>query len=130
MSEVDKKKTSPMKYILFGCIGTLLLLLGGCGILSIAGLVGVSHVASEVQKQMDQDEAKSIKLTQFKNLKTGMPYKRVVEILGSEGSPTADSQLAGFKTEGYSWSNLNGSNIQCLFQNGKLVQKSQMGLKD
>lgn len=129
MTTPEPKPSNTKKYVLIGCLGFLLLIAGGCGLLTVAGLMGASHVASEVKKEMDQADAEAIKLSEFASLKNGMTYKQVVKILGKEGTPTGDNELAGYKTEMYSWENSNASNIQCMFQNGKLMQKNQFGLK-
>jgi hypothetical protein len=58
-----------------------------------------------------------------------MTKDRVVSILGSGGTMTAQNSLAGISTEAYSYQNPGGSNMQLMFQNGALIQKAQFGLK-
>src|SRR5262249_52917324 len=58
----------------------------------------------------------------------GMTYEQVVSIIGSPGELLISNEIGGIKTLTYSWKNANGSNINAIFQNGKLIQKAQLGL--
>ena len=64
----------------------------------------------------------------FAAIKTGMSYAQVKKIIGFEGAELSRSELAGYVTVMYSWSNPGGSNMNAMFQNGKLIQKAQFGL--
>jgi hypothetical protein len=65
---------------------------------------------------------------EFDQIREGMLYEEVVRIIGASGELQSSSDLAGFKTVMYAWMNANGSNMNAMFQNGKLVQKAQFGL--
>ena len=65
-----------------------------------------------------------------------MSCKRVVEIIGVDGEELSSSRTEGVPgvmesvtTVMYSWVNRDGSNMNAMFQNDKLVQKAQFGLK-
>lgn len=63
-------------------------------------------------------------------VKNGMTYSQVASILGCDGEELSSSEMAGFKTIMYMWDgNSLGGNMNAMFQNGKLVQKAQFGLK-
>lgn len=81
---------------------------------------------SKVQQQ--RQEVAVLTLEKFNNLKDGITYKQAVNILGKEGELLSDSSIAGYKTSMYQWSE-GFSNMNAMFQNGKLVQKAQFGLK-
>ncbi len=61
-------------------------------------------------------------------LSEGMSYREAVAVIGAPGEEISRSDLAGFTTIMYSWMNPNGSNMNAMFQNDKLVQKAQFGL--
>jgi len=65
----------------------------------------------------------------FAQLKTGMKYADVVKILGSEGEVLSESELGGTKTVMYQWKGDGISNMNAMFQNNKLINKAQFGLK-
>jgi hypothetical protein len=65
---------------------------------------------------------------EYDRIKEGMTYRQVIEIIGAAGDEPSRSDLAGFRTVMYSWVNPNGSNMNTMFQNRKLVTKAQFGL--
>jgi hypothetical protein len=65
----------------------------------------------------------------FAKIKTGMKYADVVKILGSEGELLSENEMAGTKTEMYQWKAGILSNMNAMFQNGKLISKAQIGLQ-
>lgn len=71
----------------------------------------------------------SITLAKFNQLKTGMTYKEAVQILGSEGEVLSESDIGGTKTVMYQWQSSGFGNMNAMFQNNKMVSKSQFGLK-
>ena len=67
-----------------------------------------------------------ITLEQFNQLETGMTKEQVFDILGGEGVITSDSG----DTVMYSYNGTSlGANASLMFQDGKLVSKSQLGLE-
>jgi hypothetical protein len=58
----------------------------------------------------------------------GMSYEQVKAVIGKPGEELSRSDLAGYKTILYQWMNYNGSNMNAMFQNGRLIQKAQFGL--
>jgi hypothetical protein len=65
---------------------------------------------------------------EFDTLSEGMTYEEAIRIIGAAGELQSSSDLAGHKTVMYSWMNANGSNMNAMFQNGKLITKAQFGL--
>ncbi len=65
-----------------------------------------------------------------------MSYKKVVSIIGTDGEEMSKNKIDGIpkvmdsvETVMYQWVNSNGSNMNAIFQNDKLIQKAQFGLK-
>lgn len=65
----------------------------------------------------------------FNRIKTGMSYKQVVEIIGSEGEETSSSQFGRYKVASYKWSGSGYAMIFAVFNSDKLTSKSQANLK-
>lgn len=77
----------------------------------------------------DSYDAPIYSLNQFNQIQTGMTFEQVTAAIGSGGTKTAESNIAGISTEAYSYQNADGSNMQLMFQNGALIQKAQFGLQ-
>ncbi len=72
----------------------------------------------------------------YSMIETDMSYSQVVAIIGAEGEELSRNRMEGVPgvmeavdTVMYQWMNSNGSNMNAMFQNDKLVQKAQFGLK-
>ena len=61
-----------------------------------------------------------VTLSEYEQIRDGMGYGEVTTIIGTPGQELSRSELAGYSTVMYSWSNPNGSNMNAMFQNGKL----------
>ncbi|WP_352420729.1 DUF3862 domain-containing protein [Proteiniborus sp.] len=66
--------------------------------------------------------------TMYDKIENGMTIEQVEEILG-EGEENARTETAGIIIANYQWINKDGSNIQIMFQDGKVNTKAQAGLK-
>ena len=72
-------------------------------------------------------------MAEYNQISNGHSYYQVREIIGAAGTEMSRSDLAGFTTVMYSWTNSNGSNMNAMFQGQadevpKLVTKAQFGL--
>jgi hypothetical protein len=65
----------------------------------------------------------------YELVQDGMSYGQVRTIIGASGKEVSHSDIGGYTTVMYSWSNDDGSSMSAMFQNGKLVNKSQFGLQ-
>jgi hypothetical protein len=77
-----------------------------------------------------------VTLSKYSRLADGMCYAEVRRIVGEPGEEISRNHMDGIPgvmasldTVMYSWTNGNGSNMNAMFQNDKLVQKAQFGLK-
>ena len=73
---------------------------------------------------------------EYQRVQNGMSYAQVVNIIGAEGEEMSRNKIDGvpgimesIETVMYQWVNSNGSNMNAMFQNDKLFQKAQFGLK-
>jgi Domain of Unknown Function with PDB structure (DUF3862) len=72
----------------------------------------------------------AVTMASYSRLKTGMTYAQVVQILGKDGEELSSSEVGGIKTIMYKWDGDGfGANMNSMFQNNKLMSKSQFGLK-
>lgn len=77
-----------------------------------------------------------VTFNEYKLIQTGMSYEEVTLIVGAGGEELSRNKIDGIpgvmesvETIMYQWVNDNGSNMNAMFQNDKLVQKAQFGLK-
>lgn len=87
---------------------------------------------SDVAPSETPTVSNKITKAKFDQIKNGMTYKQVCEIIGSEGELLSETGAEGDKyyTVMYSWSGEEiMSSANAMFQGGKLQSKSQMGLK-
>jgi hypothetical protein len=73
-------------------------------------------------------------LDNFDQLEVGMTYEKVVELIGAEGLPIANDGARGVSgrrvfTTLIEWKNEDGSVLSGRFKSGRLVSKTQVGLK-
>ena len=66
---------------------------------------------------------------EYEQVGEGQTYEEVTAIIGEPGREISSSDLAGMRTVMYSWSNSDGSNMNAVFQDGKLITRAQFGLK-
>lgn len=91
-------------------------------------------LAAEVaqRRAIARQNGHDVTLANFNSLRSGMSYQQVVNILGKPGTLVSESNLAGYNTVMYSWQSprgATGANMNAMFQNGRLVQKAQFGLR-
>ncbi|MCD9187366.1 MAG: DUF3862 domain-containing protein [Pyrinomonadaceae bacterium] len=74
-------------------------------------------------------ENAGISMDKYNQLKNGMSYKQAVAVMGSEGEEMSSSEIGNYKTVSYKWSGDNFQFVFAVFQNDKMLSKSQSGLK-
>lgn len=82
------------------------------------------------------DGGSGVTMDEYNQIENGMSYEQVTGILGSPGVQQSENQLPGvagympsITTVMYMWQNGDGSNMNVMFQNDKMVQKGQFGLR-
>ena len=68
-------------------------------------------------------------LDKFNQIKDGMNYKEVVQIIGSEGTQVATLGEGKTEFKSYKWDGEKSQYILISFVGGKMFQKDQNGLK-
>ncbi len=63
----------------------------------------------------------SITLANYHRIQEGMTYDEVVRILDRHGEELCRSSIAGYTPVMSSWKNRNGSNMNAMFQNDRLI---------
>lgn len=74
------------------------------------------------------DAGPSLTMATFNECRPGMTLDEVTMIIGQPDSILSESQVNGVQTVMYSWKGGWAANANMIFQNGKLIQKSQFGL--
>lgn len=98
------------------------------------GALTTEPVTNEEPKKEEAPKNKTgISKAEFNQIRNGMNYEEVKNIIGSDGEIVSESGQVGdqFHTIMYSWKCEKGlgTNARFMFQEGKLQNKSQFGLK-
>lgn len=108
-------------------------------VLGMVGTVGIIYTSQKIT-EVARDPFKaslprsplapppSITRAKYDRIEEGMSYEQVRTVIGEAGEEISRSSLAGYTTVMYAWKNSNGSNMNAMFQNGRLVNKAQFGL--
>lgn len=90
----------------------------------------ISGGDNKEKKTNDIKEEKCyITLEEFNKIQNGMSYDEVKEIVGCEGTVNSDTEVGSIKMTIYSWYGKDGiSNANVNIENGKLINKTQIGL--
>jgi len=97
--------------------------------------IGQAPSAQSVSATADAAEPETAEVddtvtaAEYEQLRTGMSYKQAAKIVGFEGEEMSSSDLAGYQTVMVAWKNADGSNMNAMFQNGRMVTKAQFGLR-
>jgi hypothetical protein len=104
---------------------SLIVIVGGGFLLVCLALVAWGALTGQVELT----EPPVVTQAEFLQIQNGMSYEEVQRIIGAPGQEMSRSDVAGINTVMYQWINRGGSNMNAMFQNGKLVQKAQFGLQ-
>lgn len=66
---------------------------------------------------------------EYDQIREGMTYEQVRAIISAPGEELSRTDIGGYTSVMYSWSNSNGSNMNAMFQKNALVSKAQFGLR-
>lgn len=89
---------------------------------------GVVESTDQRQRREAREPHPVVSKAQYDLIKPRMSYEQVVAIIGSQGEEMSRNELAGYTTVMYSWANADGTNMNAMFQNNRLVQKAQFRL--
>lgn len=68
-------------------------------------------------------------LAHFERLEKGQTYDRAVKIIGADADVITDEQIEASLMRKAKWINADGSELELLFVNTKLLEKNQRGLQ-
>lgn len=92
--------------------------------------IAVKNTAISAPIQTVDDSACGATMAEFSSLQTGMAYQRVVRIIGCDGTELSSGEFAGVRTIMFMWPGESaGGNMNAMFQDDKLINKAQLGLK-
>jgi hypothetical protein len=99
-------------------------------IVAVTGVIAIwATKTSEQYTQPVVLAPPNITLDQFRSLPDGATYNHVLALLGRPGTEISRNVIADYVTVMYQWQNDDHSNMSVMFQNDRLVNKSQFGLK-
>lgn len=90
----------------------------------------LSPAGREVRR-IEAEQASGPTLAQFEQVRVGMTHDQVTRIMGSPGTLEGESGIADIHTVSYHWWGRGdvGANCSVMLQNGRVVSKSQCGLR-
>jgi hypothetical protein len=68
-------------------------------------------------------------MAKYRRVALGMTYEEVVAVMGFEGEKISSIELDWMQTETYRWSGNWNTSIDVVFQQGRVTNKKQVGLK-
>lgn len=90
-------------------------------------------IDSSIQKKISgvADNSEYISLEEYNQIETGMTYEEVVEIVGSKGTISSQTEANGISIIIITWygNGVAGSNANVTFTNNSVSGKAQVGLK-
>lgn len=112
-----------------GClISVLIFIIFLCG-----GIAMAINLSTGIQRSVSgvSNESEYITKDEYNQIKTGMSYDEVKQIVGSEGSLSSTVSMNGITVEIYTWygNGPAGSNANVTFTNNAVTGKAQVGLK-
>ena len=80
--------------------------------------------------KVEPKPSSGVTMANYLKLKQGMSYEEVAKVLGKEGEEMSSNQIANIKSSMYKWDGENfASGVTAMFQNGKMISRSQVNLK-
>jgi hypothetical protein len=126
---VLKKKTGYFFYIVVSLLIVILLFMVG-------SLMNSDSTKPEAGFSMPSIGTEIVTYDEYEKIKDGISYSQVVQIIGAQGEELSRNKIEGIpgvmesiETVMYQWVNSSGGNMNAMFQNDKLIQKAQFGLK-
>jgi len=96
----------------------------------------IKNILTGAPTQSEKSPAQLITKSKYDQIQPGMSYEEVVKILGVRGEEISSSYVEGIEgvmesttIKMYSWENNDGSNMNTMFENNKLTNKAQFGLR-
>jgi hypothetical protein len=90
----------------------------------------VSNTATKTAKDdSDSNDSSEITMAQYRQIKNGMSYKEVKEIIGREGTEVSSSGDGKYKVESYKWEGEDFKFINIVLMGDKVTSKVQANLK-
>jgi hypothetical protein len=124
-----KKKTDFLAYLIFGFLIFLFFWM-------IGTLSDSDSTKPEAGFSMPSIGTEIVTYDEYEKIKDGISYNQVVQIIGAQGEELSRNKIEGIpgvmesiETVMYQWVNSSGGNMNAMFQNDKLIQKAQFGLK-
>lgn len=112
-----------------GCLISILVFV----VIICGGVATTLNMNSSVQKSVSgvSDDSEYITKEEFGKIKSGMTYKQVSKIIGSEGELESSVDSGDITIEIYTWygNGVAGSNANVTFTNGEVTAKAQVGLE-
>ena len=99
--------------------------------LQVPQVMQIPLITTEPRNAFSSSDLTLATADEFSRIRTGMGYAEVCGIIGGSGELLSESDFADIHTVMYQWwgEGMPGANMNAMFQNGCLVQKSQFGLE-
>jgi hypothetical protein len=116
-------------FVVVGCSCPRLNELRQGGSSDTSGTPVANTTVSESNKTKTSSSKNALSMEKYNQIKNGMSYKQVVEILGSEGTETMSSGEGKYKVTSYKWEGEDFQFITVVFMGDKVNSKVQANLK-
>jgi hypothetical protein len=116
-------------FVVIGCSCPRLNELSGRGSSTPVSSTPVSNTSGTTNTSSTSGSKSDLTMERYNQIKNGMTYKQVVEIIGREGTETMSSGEGKYKVTSYKWDGENYQFITCVFMGDKMTSKVQANLK-
>jgi hypothetical protein len=103
--------------------------------LSVIGLIGIVSVSHRIHTALSTGRLGRLNLEpaivtkeEYDQIADGVTYEEVSSTIGVPGEEMSRSEIACNTTLMYAWQNFDGSDMLAMFQNDRLLTRSQFGL--
>ena len=89
----------------------------------------VSNTAAKPAKEDSDAGSSNLTMAKYSEIKNGMSYKQVKEIIGSEGTETTSSGEGKYKVMSFQWKDEGFAFLSIVLVGDKVTSKTQANLK-
>lgn len=109
-------------------LGAAALVAAGVGLVALIYVAQPAPSTAGGTSSSGDDGSAVVTLLEYEQIADGMIYSEVATLIGADGLESEGSEVDGFPTTMFTWTNPDGSNVNVMLHNGQVIEKTQVGL--